>query len=51
MSLFKKLLNLAVGQIKKNPKAVAILVGTVVGGSVGNKVKDLASKIPDQKIY
>ena len=36
-----------IGFVKRHPKAAATLLGTVIGGTVGAKVKNVAIFLPD----
>lgn len=36
-----------IGFVKRHPKAAATLLGTVIGGTVGAKVKGVAILLPD----
>lgn len=42
-----KILKSVVKFLKKNPKTIAVIAGTIVGGSTGAAIKKAAEKIPD----
>ncbi len=46
--ILKAGLDLFIGFVKRHPKTAATLAGTVIGGTVGAKVKSVADKLPDE---
>jgi len=46
LGVFKTLGNLVLKKAKENPKMAAVVVGSVIGGSVGAKIKKVAEKLP-----
>lgn len=47
LGTLKSLGNLLLKKAKENPKATALIVAGIVGGTTGAKIKKMAEKIPD----